>query len=68
MSSNKAQNMSVPTLLSFSQEKQNKIKIQLQHTEILNYLILIAVIIYFVNSLNRFESLLINQENSNFVT
>ena len=36
------------TIFFFS-KKQNKIKIQLHHTEILNYLILIAVIIYFVN-------------------
>ena len=34
---------------------------------ILNYLILIVVIIFFVKSLNHYE-LLVNQDNSNFVT
>ena len=78
MNSNKAQNISVTTLPSFFSKKKRKIKlfkktkliIQLQDTEaaILIYLMLIVVIIYFVKSLNRYESILINQENSNFVT
>ena len=52
-----------------STTQKSKIIIQLLHTgtAILSYLILI-VIVYFVKSLNRYESLLINQENSNFVT
>ena len=67
MNSNEAKNISVTTLPSFF-KKKDEIIIQLQHTENLNYLRLIVVIIYFVKSLKRYESLLINQENSNFVT